>query len=57
MPIPEERPLFKTGESLAVTLPRVWIKHFHLRAGDRVEIVVDEELVIRVKREGEKAKV
>ena len=53
MPIPEERPLFKTGESLAVTLPRVWIKHFHLQAGDRVEIVVDEELVIRVRREGE----
>lgn len=51
MPIPEERPLFKTGESLAVTLPRVWIKYFHLRAGDRVEIVVDEELVIRAKRE------
>ena len=51
MPIPEERPLFKTGESLAVTLPRVWIKYFHLRAGDRVEIVVNEELVIRVKRE------
>jgi len=51
MPIPEERPLFKTGESLAVTLPRVWIKHFQLQAGDRVEIVVDEELVIRAKRE------
>ena len=51
MPIPEERPLFKTGESLAVTLPRVWIKYFHLRAGDRVEIVVNEELVIRAKRE------
>jgi len=51
MPIPEERPLFKTGESLAVTLPRVWIKYFHLRAGDRVEIVVNEELIIRVKRE------
>jgi antitoxin component of MazEF toxin-antitoxin module len=56
MPIPEERPLFKTGESLAVTLPKVWIKHFHLQAGDRVEIVVDEELVIRVRREGEKRK-
>jgi len=49
MPIPEERPLFKTGESLAVTLPKVWIKHFHLKAGDRVEIVVNEELVVRAK--------
>jgi antitoxin component of MazEF toxin-antitoxin module len=47
MPIPENRPLFRTGDSLAVTLPKVWIRHFRLRAGDRVEIVVNEELIIR----------
>jgi antitoxin component of MazEF toxin-antitoxin module len=51
MSISEQRPLFKTGESLAVTLPKAWTKYFHLSAGDKVEIVINEELVIRsVKR-------
>ncbi|MDD4986513.1 MAG: AbrB/MazE/SpoVT family DNA-binding domain-containing protein [Dehalococcoidales bacterium] len=50
MPIPDERSLFKTGESLAVTLPKAWIKYFHLKAGDQVEIVVGEDLAIRAKK-------
>jgi len=49
MPITESRPLFKTGDSLAVTLPKSWIRYFKLKAGDRVEIVVDEDIVVRVK--------
>jgi antitoxin component of MazEF toxin-antitoxin module len=47
MPISEQRPLFKTGESLAVTLPKAWTRYFHLSAGDKVEIVINEELIIK----------
>jgi len=58
MPIFVERSLFKTGESLAVTLPKAWTKYFQLKAGDRVEIVANnDELIIRVKKEEEKQKV
>ena len=52
-----ERPLFKTGNSLAVTLPKAWIRLFQLKGGDRVEIVVNDDLVIRTKKEEEKQKV
>ena len=51
MPIPVERSLFKIGSSLAVTLPRVWTRRFQLQAGDQVEILVDDELVVKVKKE------
>jgi antitoxin component of MazEF toxin-antitoxin module len=47
MPISEQRSLFKTGESLAVTLPKAWTRYFHLGAGDKVEIVINEELIIK----------
>jgi len=57
VPIFVERSLFKIGESLAVTLPKAWTRDFHLKAGDRVEIVVNDELVIKVKKEEEKQKV
>ena len=50
MPIMVERKLFATGDSLAITLPRDWIKNFNLKSGDSLEIVLDEELKIRVKR-------
>ena len=50
MPILVERSLFKTGDSLAVTLPKAWTKYFRLRAGDQVEIVANGELTIRVKK-------
>jgi len=57
MPILVERSLFKTGESLAVTLPKAWTKYLHLKAGDQVEIVVNDHLVIRVKKEEGKQKI
>ena len=50
MPIEMERSLFKTGEdSLAVTLPKAWTRYLQLKAGDRVLIVVNDDLVIRLK--------
>ena len=51
MPVVAERKLFATGDSLAITLPKDWIKTFKLKAGDSLEIVLEDELVIRVKKE------
>jgi antitoxin component of MazEF toxin-antitoxin module len=50
MPIKVERKLFATGNSLAITLPQEWIKNFALKAGDSIEIVLEEELIIRPKQ-------
>ena len=57
MPISVERSLFKTGKSLAVTLPKAWTRYFQLKAGDKVGIVVNHDLIIRVRKEEEKQKV
>ncbi|MDD5703167.1 MAG: AbrB/MazE/SpoVT family DNA-binding domain-containing protein [Dehalococcoidales bacterium] len=51
MPIIEvERKLFATGDSLAVTLPKAWTHHFQLKAGDIVEVVADDDVIIRTKK-------
>jgi len=57
MPILVERSLIKLGSCLAVTLPASWIRYYGLKAGDRVEIVGNGDLVIRLKREKKKEKV
>ena len=50
MPIRMERRLFKVGEdSFAVTLPKAWISYKQLKHGDMVEVLVDEDVVIRTK--------
>jgi antitoxin component of MazEF toxin-antitoxin module len=50
MPILVERKLFKTGEgAIAVTLPKAWTNYYHLKPGDKVEIVGENELIIRLK--------
>ena len=50
MPIKVERILFRVGEgSLAVTVPKAWIIYNHLKAGDRVEVIVNDGVLIRVK--------
>jgi antitoxin component of MazEF toxin-antitoxin module len=49
------RTLFRTGESLAVTLPAAWVRYQQLKAGDRVEIVINDDLVVRTKRTKEKS--
>jgi len=51
MPILVERSLIKLGTALVVSLPKAWTRYFQLRAGDRVEIVGNDDLVIRVKKE------
>ena len=57
MPSLVERSLFRCGESsLAVTLPKAWTRYFQLEPGDRVEIVANDDLVIRVKKETRESK-
>lgn len=52
MPIMVERTLFKIGEGgFAVTLPKAWINYYQLKPGDKVEIIADSEIIIRVKKE------
>ncbi|MEQ4489542.1 MAG: AbrB/MazE/SpoVT family DNA-binding domain-containing protein [Dehalococcoides mccartyi] len=50
MPLLVERKLFRIGEGgVAITLPKAWINYCHLKPGDRVEVVIDSDLIIRVK--------
>ena len=52
MPIKVERTLFKIGEGgFAVTLPKAWINYYQLKPGDKVEVIADSEIVIRIKKE------
>ena len=52
MPIKVERILFRVGEgSLAVTLPKPWITYNGLKPGDKVEIVVDDGVMIKIKED------
>lgn len=52
MPILVERRIVKFGEnSLGVTLPRGWLKYYQLKQGDRVEVIVNNEVLIRVKQD------
>ncbi len=55
MPIKVERILFRVGEgSFAVTLPKAWVRYNRLRPGDTVEIVANDDVIIRVKDKSEK---
>jgi antitoxin component of MazEF toxin-antitoxin module len=50
MPLMVERTLFKVGEdSFAVTLPKAWVSYKKLKHGDIVEIIVDDDILIRTK--------
>jgi AbrB family looped-hinge helix DNA binding protein len=50
MPILVERKLFKIGEGgFAITIPKAWINYHRLKPGDKVEIIADNEIIIRVK--------
>ena len=56
MKIKQQRILFRVGEgSFAVTLPKMWISYNKLKHGDTVEIIANDDIVIRVKTEVEEA--
>jgi AbrB family looped-hinge helix DNA binding protein len=47
MPVIFERKLFKIGEGgIAVTLPKAWINYYGLQAGDKVEVLADNDKLI-----------
>ena len=49
MPILERRRIYRSGRSsFAITLPPGWIRFLKLSPGDYLELVVDEEIVLRV---------
>jgi len=57
MPILVVRTLFPIGEGgVAITLPKAWINYNHLKPGDKVEIIVDGGLTIRVMPKPEEEK-
>jgi antitoxin component of MazEF toxin-antitoxin module len=46
-----ERKLFKIGEGgFALTIPKAWINYHRLEYGDTVEVIVDNDLIIQVKK-------
>ena len=47
MPILENRRIYQAGSSLAVTLPKGWLRFFGIEAGDFVEVVAGNEIIIR----------
>ena len=47
MPLLETRKIYAAGNSLAVTLPRGWLRYFGIKAGDEVEVIANGNLVIR----------
>jgi bifunctional DNA-binding transcriptional regulator/antitoxin component of YhaV-PrlF toxin-antitoxin module len=50
MPIKVERTLFRIGEGgFAITLPKAWVRYYNLKPGDKVEIIANHNLIIRVK--------
>jgi antitoxin component of MazEF toxin-antitoxin module len=52
MPILVERKLFKIGEgAIAVTLPKAWTNYYHLKPGDKFEIIGEGDLIIRIKNQ------
>lgn len=48
MPLLLERTLIPMGEGgCVVTLPAPWLRYYGLKAGDKVEMIADSEIIIR----------
>jgi bifunctional DNA-binding transcriptional regulator/antitoxin component of YhaV-PrlF toxin-antitoxin module len=57
MPIKVERILFRIGEgSLAVTLPKAWVIYNRLKPGDKVEVIVNDDVTVHIKKKPETEK-
>ena len=51
MPILVERTVIDMHQgSFVITLPKPWIRYLGLKPGDKLEVIVDGELVIRPKQ-------
>ena len=48
MPTLTFRKLIKFGQSgFVITIPKSWIRYYKLKAGDRLEVIADGELIVR----------
>lgn len=50
MPTLVERSLFKIGGGFAITLPKSWVRYYELNPGDKLEIISNDDLIVRVKK-------
>jgi len=47
----EERTVLRVGGcSLMVTLPKGWLRYMGIKAGDKVDVITNGEIIIRQKR-------
>ena len=49
IPSTYQRKLLRVGDSIAVSLPPGWLRYYHLKVGDTVEMVSNGDVVVRVK--------
>jgi len=50
MPNVYYRKLLRIGNSLAVALPPSWLRYYDLKVGDEVELISNDEVVIKVRK-------
>jgi len=57
MPTLDERSVINLGQgSYVITLPKAWLRYFGIKLGDKLEVITNGELVIRVpKRRGSRS--
>lgn len=49
MPTLVERSVINLGQgSCVITLPKPWLRYFGIEPGDKLEVVTDHDLIIRV---------
>jgi antitoxin component of MazEF toxin-antitoxin module len=49
MPNITKRSLFRIGDGgLALTIPKTWWTYYHLQPGDKVDVISNDELVVRL---------
>jgi len=55
MPHKETRTILQIGNSVCVTLPKPWVEYFHLKTGDKVTVVSNGDLVVKLPHKKEPA--
>ena len=57
MPTLTLRKLIKFGDTgLVLTIPKGWLRYYNLKAGDRLEVIANDELIIRPVKKTKKNK-
>jgi len=54
MPTVTQRTLIKFGENgLVLTIPKAWVDYYQLKPGDKLEVIANGELTIRLLKKPE----